>query len=766
MAVVVEPGVEAWEQRNNEQAQHLLTTFVRAAPRSGPPSAGLPPLGGDHPQPRGLFAEWLFAPLVWPVDSETQLADFAAEHRGRAEKAQSHFDDAVRYRKRVFDGGLWVGRGAEAAELAYMAAEQALLDFIASNVEAAELLDRASSDVERTKRLMAAQYDAMNTEIEAFLRSGSGQSLAQIAVIIGKYRPIIHALSVELHACASQYTTQHSKQLLKKPKQGPHVFTAGLHSGDSSPVDDPQSGPSAGPHSADLSPPGGRGVGKTPGDHTASHSPEGPSGPLVPGQGLPSLLGSGGGLPGLPSGGGGGLGGPLSGLHGLFSGVGFPPGVGLSGAGLGPGPVAPQLASGAGGSDFGRGLAAGVSAAGAVPAVAPPVSAVPAAPLVSPEVSAPVSAAPAAAPVTAAPHAASAAVPAAAGSPGGLVGGGLAPYGSVLPPTAPAAAAGAVSPAAAAAATAAGGPGPGAAGLVPAVAARRREAALRREETDAYLAEARRAVAELAGASCVVDAGLDWAVAVGHNMSGQTTLWVATNDGAAYVPPGVFLRVGMMTAADFDEDFDARWLGWVNPAEKAVRAARAFGDTVGAVATTWAYPSDFLSDPDDGVREVAIGVPHAGLDSPAAELVRGRVHRLETVDPRLYADMKATDESVVRAFCRELTRRVAFGGGFGSELSAAAQAVARALVAGEWPKPHEWAAVEAEYESERMMSAAQRPGLDGMEDPDQSVSYRRVFINCRRLETLVCWKRSEPAMMAADIVYAAWAAGVRAEFPR
>ena len=45
----------------------------------------------------------------------------------------------------------------------------------------------------------------------------------------------------------------------------------------------------------------------------------------------------------------------------------------------------------------------------------------------------------------------------------------------------------------------------------------------------------------------------------------------------------------MPVAAKFDEDFDARWFGWVNPADKAVRAARACGDDVGAVATTWAY---------------------------------------------------------------------------------------------------------------------------------------------------------------------------------
>ncbi|PJE24501.1 MAG: chemotaxis protein [Mycobacterium sp.] len=286
----------------------------------------------------------------------------------------------------------------------------------------------------------------------------------------------------------------------------------------------------------------------------------------------------------------------------------------------------------------------------------------------------------------------------------------------------------------------------------------RAAAAVSRDDSASDVELAKMAVAELAGASCVVDAGLDWAVTVGHNGSGGTTLWVATNDGACYIPPGVFLRNGMSVAAGFDEDFDARWLGWSNPAEKAVRAARAYGDKVGAVATTWAWPSEFLEDPDEGVRQVAIGVPHAGPDGPASELRRTRMHRLQTVSPGLYGDLKALDEAAVRGYCRELVRRVVFGGG--PELSPVAQAVAHALVAGGWPKAEEWSALSAEYDAERLMMAAQRPGLNGLEDPAQVVSYHNCFINCRRLEMLLCWKRSDP-LMAADVVYAASVAGVR-----
>jgi hypothetical protein len=295
------------------------------------------------------------------------------------------------------------------------------------------------------------------------------------------------------------------------------------------------------------------------------------------------------------------------------------------------------------------------------------------------------------------------------------------------------------------------------AGLLP-IAGRRDGAAVRRDLAESDLQLARLAVAELAGAGSVVDAGLDWAVAVGRNpTSGQTTLWVATNDGATYIPPGVYLRKTMPIAARFDDDFDARWFGWVNPAEKAVRAARARGDAVGAVATTWGWPSDFLEDPERGVREVATGVPHAGSDSAASELLSSRSHRLQTVDAALYADLKAAGDRGVRDYCRELVRRLAFGG-TGDELSPVAQSVAHALVAGKWPKVQEWAALGVEYETALLLMGAQRPGLNGVLDTDQTITYAKLFLNCRRLEALLCWDRFGGDLF--NVVYAASVAGV------
>ena len=128
------------------------------------------------------------------------------------------------------------------------------------------------------------------------------------------------------------------------------------------------------------------------------------------------------------------------------------------------------------------------------------------------------------------------------------------------------------------------------------VAGRRETAAVRRGVAESDLEQAKALVSELAGAARVTDPGLDWAVAVGRNASGMPTYWVATNDGAAYIPAGVFLRKTMPVAGGHGEEFDSRWFGWVNPADKAVRAAREFGDTVSAVATSWAMPSEYLGE--------------------------------------------------------------------------------------------------------------------------------------------------------------------------
>jgi hypothetical protein len=228
---------------------------------------------------------------------------------------------------------------------------------------------------------------------------------------------------------------------------------------------------------------------------------------------------------------------------------------------------------------------------------------------------------------------------------------------------------------------------------------------------------------------------------------------VERHEGSGYIPHGVYVPRAMPLAAGFDPDFDTRWFGWSNPGETVLRAVQARGDAVSAIATTWPQESEFLRTASE---DVAIGVPPAGGpdEAEASTLTRGRSHRLETVDPALYHELAIADQAVVDGYVRHVTQQVAFGGRL--ELSSSAQSVARTLISGRWPSEAEWRALRTEYDTARLMAGSQHPGLIGIEEAAQLVTYQSDFLLCRRIETLLCWDDADPA----DVVYAARAAGV------
>ena len=251
------------------------------------------------------------------------------------------------------------------------------------------------------------------------------------------------------------------------------------------------------------------------------------------------------------------------------------------------------------------------------------------------------------------------------------------------------------------------------------------------------LEAARAVVADLAAASSAVDPGVPWAVVVARGASGMPEMWVTTNEGAGYIPRGVYVPRAMPLAAGLDPDFDDRWFGWSNPAETALRAVRARGDAVSAIATTWPQDSeDVRAAPED----VAIGVAPSGGpgEALASTLTRGRSHRLETVDAALFHELSLAEQPAVDAYVRQITQQVAFSSG--PELSATAQSAARTLLSGRWPSEAEWSALRTEYDSARMMAGSQHPGLVGIEELAQILTYRTDFALCRRIETLLCWE--------------------------
>jgi hypothetical protein len=332
-------------------------------------------------------------------------------------------------------------------------------------------------------------------------------------------------------------------------------------------------------------------------------------------------------------------------------------------------------------------------------------------------------------------------------------------YGSVLPPGGAAGGAGPVASGPAGLSGSAvppgpvsGGGAPGATGFVPVDRGGRDSGAVSREISRSDLETARAVVADLAAASSVVHPGLDWAVGVARGAQGIPKLWIATNEGLGYIPAGVYVPRSMPVVRDLE---DGRWFGWFNPAETVLRAIKARGEAVSAVATTFMSRSEMV---DETVRDVAVGVTAAVGGPEQAEASRhlqSRAHRLESVAPALFHELSIGDRAVVDGYARHLTQQAVFSSA-GPELSATAQGVARAVLSGSWPSADEWSALREEYSSARLMAGSQRPGVIGIEDPQQLMAYQYDFVACQRLETLVCWERDS----RADVVYAAGAAGV------
>lgn len=778
------------------EASKLLDLFSAAKPVN--PDAFIPevgvPGGGDIQLQHGLYTYALVGPDVWPSESESGLSRAAEQLRTRARESEIAAETAKAQADNVFSTYWTAGDGALAAEEHYRTEHVKHTRLVSALDDIAGGYGRLSEDVRSIKRKIREAHDEAHEKIEESLRANRGQPLS-VAPIVTEYRTLINGYSGELRTFVANETAMLSNEFPLGPPGEVGDDSRGTANDpggdDRGSADDPGSrghaddpaGPVPGSASGGSPVTGAdgagagptRGVPNDPSWPTVAQSPaQKPSVPQVPS--MPSPSTGGGGSSPLSGAASGGMG-PLSGLMGGGNQAGSSA-SGLAGsAGSAANPAGVQQASAramssAVGGEFGRGLAAGASAAGGGVPMTPsqPVPQAPSTPLAPP---AGASTSASAAPVSASMGPGALAAPASGSSMGvpasgsGMAGGGgaapMTPYGSVLPPAAPGGGAAGGGPAPSSlsspppSVTGGGSPSGPPPSFMPAVRDSAAPARVSRDLSMTDLESARAVVADLAAASSAVYPGLQWAVVVARGASGMPEMWVTTNEGAGYIPVGVYVPRAMPLAAGLDPEFDARWFGWSNPAETVLKAVQARGDAVSAIATTWPQESEEVRAASE---DVAIGVvPSVGpAEAEASTLTRGRSHRLETVDPALYHELSLADKPGVDAYVRQLTEQIAFNAG--PELSATGQSVARTLLSGRWPAEAEWAALRTEYDSVRLMAGSQHPGLLGFEEPAQLVTYQTDYALCRRIETLLCWDDGDPA----DIAYAARAVGVAVPF--
>ncbi|WP_234815900.1 hypothetical protein [Mycolicibacterium boenickei] len=786
MAVVSRPVPSPFPDPPKEDpdkwiAHQLVRQIVAAQPAADnfAPHKGVP-CGQDIQLRPGAYTYALIAPGEWPTDSETALKAAGEELTARSRRTEDAAEESNRLSTSVFNDPCTDGKWADAASAHYQKQHKALLRLSEAQAAVGAGYTTLGEDVRTIKQKIREEHDTAHAKIERTLRfqAMSGGPVG-VAAIVAEHRPKISAFATELRGHVATQTGTLLKDFPETPQ-----FDGDPRKGTGIGKDLPTDGSSG--KKDDLNPPGtgakkdlpttgqspagstetGNGIGKAlPSAGIGSSQPSPSSSPGRPS--LPSLPAAGGGSGSSPLSGAasGGMGGPLSGLLGGGPASGVAGGVGSPASSV-QGQTARAMQASMGG-EFGRGLAAGANAAGTMP-ISPPSQPMPpqspASPLAAPMGgSAPPVAAPA---TTSAPVASAAPAPTASGgaigAPGGGPGGQMTSYGSVLPPG-PAAGAGPVAgsgamPAGSAAPPPPVGGGAGAGpGFVPVGGSNGGARPVPRDVSLSDLERARAVVADLAAASSAVHPGLGWAVGVARGASGVPEFWIASNEGASYVPAGVHVSRTMPTVGGLDAGFDAQWFGWFNPAETVFRALRAREYSVSAIATTFMSRSELI---DEAVRDIAVGVGPSGgpEDAEASQPLQSRSHRLETVAPGLFQELSAADPAAVDSYARHVVGQTVFNAG--PELSNSAQAVARAIISGRWPADEQWSALRQEYCSAVLMAGSQRPGIIGLEDEHQLLIYQQDFVVCRRLETVVCWEHDSPA----DVVYAAWQAGVRVPF--
>lgn len=257
--------------------------------------------------------------------------------------------------------------------------------------------------------------------------------------------------------------------------------------------------------------------------------------------------------------------------------------------------------------------------------------------------------------------------------------------------------------------------------------------------------------------------GVHWCVGV-FKFGATIETVVTSNDGAGYIPPGVYLpRSARILFADpmLDNQFQNKWFGWVNPAATMV----AYADHRG-VSDPNVHLYALAATTDPGGSSVLparrAGVPHyRDCDStrspipphePSPELDATRRHRLSVIDPTALSEIgqkQAWDDTATAVGMAMAAAEPLF-----VEVAPIVRQVFGALASGAPITDAQWDELEAVRRNGK--SLWMRPGYIEMEPSTNAAVtalYRAHHNLDRAAEALVLW-RGQPQTYP-DIVYAA-----------
>lgn len=313
-----------------------------------------------------------------------------------------------------------------------------------------------------------------------------------------------------------------------------------------------------------------------------------------------------------------------------------------------------------------------------------------------------------------------------------------------------------------------------AAGLEPG-AQRNRSARQHESVPDLQLASAIQLVFELMYGSRMFDGGIEWCVGVFRTPAGSMETVVTSNEGAGYIPGGVFLpRSARMLFADslVDTEFRDKWLGRSNPVETMMAYAELRRGEDGrlplyAVAAS-AVVADFANvgpAEEAGVEHVHLCTPN---DSPLHPsdgdqvLDAAHVHRLDVIDPALMRWMEAPEREMSELVARCARLTTAAFEATSAQLGTSGLVLPDAVVgvynwleySGGDISDAQWADLEAALKEAVAEASALRPSNDS----EFSIENYRRKHDIARLVELLCWWRprgEEKTILFMELAYCA-----------